>query len=365
MRIVQVLTTIAFGDAVSNDVLAIRDIISERGFDTGIYAEHIDPKLPEGTAKVIGDLKGLRDEDVILYHGSTGTQLNFDLPKFRGRKIMIYHNITPPEFFEGYSPEAVQLSRFGYEGMRFLADKFSYCLAVSDYNRQDLLRMGYTCPIDVCPILIPFEDYGKAPDEEVLKKYINDGWTNLLFVGRIAPNKKQEDVIRAFCRYQKGFNPKSRLFLVGNGGENNKYENKLKNYVRMLGIEDKVIFPGQIRFNAILAYYRLADVFVCMSEHEGFCVPLVEAMYFDTPIVAYRSSAIPETLGAGGLLLDDKDPGLAAAAIDRVVGDEALRAYISRKQKQRLDDFQYETVKARLIECLDKALGIETGEESA
>lgn len=354
MRMIQVLPTIAFGDAVGNDALAIRDIISEMGYETGIYAENIDTRLPADTAKRIDSIPALQPDDILIYHASTGTQLNFDLPKFGGKQVMIYHNITPPEFFEGYSPIAVELTQKGYEGLRFLADKVSYCIAVSDYNRQDLRKMGYSCPIDVCPILIPFEDYAKKPDQQVLDRYKNDGWTNLLFVGRIAPNKKQEDVIRAFYCYQRRYNPQSRLFLVGSAGGMEKYESELHGYVDRLGIADKVIFPGHIKFDAILAYYHLADVFVCMSEHEGFCVPLVEAMYFDKPIVAYRSSAIPETLGDGGLLLEDKDPEMAAAVIDRVVRDGALRAYLSARQRERLRVFSYESVKKQLLECLDK-----------
>lgn len=356
MEIVQLLTTIAFGDAVSNDTLAIRDIIRGMGCETGIYAEHIDEKLPAGTAKVVTSLPKLAADDVIIYHASTGTQLNFDMPRLPGRKLLIYHNITPAAFFEGYSQTAVQLTHWGYEGMRFLADKVDYCIADSDYNRKDLRKLGYTCPIDVCPILIPFEDYDQAPDRKIINRYKDDGWTNLLFVGRIAPNKKQQDVIRAFYCYQRDYNPKSRLFLVGNAYGMEKYEGQLKAYVERLGLTGRVIFPGHIKFDAILAYYRLADVFVCMSEHEGFCVPLVEAMYFDTPIVAYRSSAIPDTMGEGGLLLEDKDPHMASAVIDRVVRDEALRAYISTRQRAKLAEYSYDAVKKRLVGCIEKFL---------
>ena len=163
-------------------------------------------------------------------------------------------------------------------------------------------------------------------------------------------------MIRAFYCYQRDYNPKSRLFLVGSASGMEKYEGQLRAYVKRLGLEDKVIFPGHIKFNAILAYYRLADVFVCMSEHEGFCVPLVEAMYFDTPVVAYRSSAIPDTLGKGGLLLEDKDPHMAAAVIDRVVQDDALRAYISGQQRAMLENYSYENVRGKLVACIEKFL---------
>lgn len=356
MRIIQILTTIAFGDAVSNDTLAIRDIIRERGYETAIYAEHIDTRLPAGTAKTVDRLPKLQDTDVILYHASTGTRLNFDLPGYPGKKIMIYHNITPDSFFQGYSQEAVRLTRYGYEGMRFLADKVDYCIADSDYNRQQLYKMGYKCVIDVCPIIIPFEDYDQTPDGKVIDRYNGDGWTNLLFVGRIAPNKCQEDVIRAFYCYQRDYNPMSRLFLVGSSGGMEKYEGELKRYVNLLGLEDKVVFPGHIKFNEILAYYKIADVFICMSEHEGFCVPLVEAMFFKTPIVAYRSSAVPETLGKGGILLKDKDPYVAAAVVDRIINDRGLQEYILNKQREKLSELRYETVKDKLIACLSTFL---------
>ena len=354
MKIVQLLPTMSFGDAIGNDTLAIRDFILEQGYETGIYAEGIDPRLPTGTALPYDKMPALKRDDILIYHASTGSALNTKLMSMGGRKVMIYHNITPPHFFEPYSSTATALTRRGYREIRGLAESIEHCMADSAYNREDLRKMGYRCPIDVCPILIPFEDYQKEPDEEILQEYQGDGWTNLLFVGRIAPNKCQQDVIRAFYAYQKLHNPKSRLFLVGSSGGMEKYENQLRDYVKLLGIEDKVIFPGHIKFSAILAYYRLADVFVCMSEHEGFCVPVVEAMYFRKPIVAYASSAIPETMGKGGLLLYSKDPLIAAEAINRVIVDSNLRDYILSRQEEELKRFQYDAVKAKFIECLNK-----------
>lgn len=358
MKIIQLLPTISFGDAVGNDTLAIRDILTEQGYETGIFAENIDERLPQETAKRMDAFPYVTEEDIILYHASTGTKLNYDLTSFSGRKVIIYHNITPAHFFEGYSEPAVQLTQYGYDGVRYLSDKSRYCIADSAYNKQQLEKMGYQCPIDVCPIIIPFEDYTQEPDQKILEKYRDDGIINILFVGRIAPNKKQEDVIRAFYVYQKEYNPASRLFLVGSSGGMEKYEQQLKNYVNQLGITEKVIFSGHIKFKSILAYYRLADVFLCMSEHEGFCVPLVEAMFFDKPIISYNSTAIPETLAEGGLLLEKKDPYLAAAAIDRIVRDADLRKYISEKQKVRLNDFSYEIVRSRFLQCLRRALKI-------
>ena len=130
------------------------------------------------------------------------------------------------------------------------------------------------------------------------------------------------------------------------------YHERLVKYANALGIGDDVIFPGHIKFSEILAYYRLADAFVCMSEHEGFCVPLVEAMFFDVPIIAYDTSAISDTLGGSGVLLDSNDPVYAAAVIERVLTDKKLRENIIEGQRKRLEDFSYERVKAIFEEKL-------------
>lgn len=356
MKVYQLLPTMALGDAIGNDTQAIRDFIKEQGYETGIFAEGIDSRLPAGTAESVNNMPELKDEDVLIYHASTGTPLNDRLASFGGKKVIIYHNITPPQFFREYSPIAVRLTMEGYKGIQHLAEVAEYCIADSEYNREDLLKMGYQCPIDVCPIMIPFDDYDQKPDQSTIERYSSDGWTNLLFVGRIAPNKCQQDIIRAFYAYQKVYNPKSRLFLVGNSGGMEVYEKRLKEYALKLGIEDKVIFTEHIKFNQILAYYHLADAFVCMSEHEGFCVPIVEAMYFKKPIVAYSSTAVPETMGKGGLLLDSKDPVLVAGAIHQVVTNDKLKKYIQTQQEEELKRFRYEGVKEKFLKCLHKVL---------
>ena len=357
MKIIQLLPSMAFGDAVSNDAAAIRQMLLDGGYDTELYARHIDMRLPAGMVRHVDDMRLLADGDMLLYHGSTGDPMNVRIPLLNGIKILRYHNITPPGFFEEYSRRSKALTENGYQEIRSVAGDFSYCLAVSDYNRQDLRRLHFTCPIDVCPIVIPFSDYDREPDNEVLEKYSGDGWTNLLFVGRISPNKKQENVIRAFEHYHRQYNPKSRLFLVGSAVGMETYLVRLRKYVRALGLEDCVVFTGQISFRAILAYYRLADVFVCMSEHEGFCVPVVEAMYFGKPIVALRAAAVSETLGKGGLLLDSSEPETAASAIHRILTDEPLRGALRAGQEERLRDFSYEKVKERIMGYLKPYLG--------
>ena len=359
MRIIQLLPVLGYGDAIGNDTLAVRDIIARMGYETEIYyIDHMDSRLPPDAAKPLGSMPALQPDDILLYHACTGAPMNFELPKYGGKKVMIYHNITPPSFFRGVNAEVERIQEYAYQGIRFLGDKIDYCIADSSFNREDLIEMGYRCPIDVCPIVIPYEDYDAEPDRAVMERMRADGYKNLLFVGRIAPNKKQEDVIRAFCRYRQRYEEKSRLILIGSAGGMENYLEDLKAYIRELGLESSVLFPGHIRFSEILAYYRTADAFVCMSEHEGFCVPLVEAMYFGVPVVAYSSTAVPDTLGQGGLLLDSKDPGLAAAAIDRIIRDEALQGLIARGRKKKMEEFRYDAVSAKMAECIRRAVSI-------
>lgn len=355
MRVIQVLTTLSFGDAVGNDTMALKGAIENMGFKTAIYAENIDSRLPKHTAEHIEKLKITDSSDIMIYHKSTGTDLSFKLDKYKCRKIMIYHNITPPDFFRPYNSSACSLTEYGLEGARYLSDKVDYCLAVSSFNRSNLIDMGYKCPIDIRPILIPFDDYKKAPDEKIVKTYSDDGYVNIVFVGRIAPNKKHENLIRAFYQYKK-INPKSRLILVGSYSGMENYYERLVKYTNALGLED-VIFTGHIKFNEILAYYHIADVFLCMSEHEGFCVPLVEAMFFDVPIIAYNTSAIGDTLGGSGILLEDNDPLFTAMMIDKLVNNSSLRESVLEKQRKRLEDFQYEKIRSMFEGYLRNFIG--------
>lgn len=343
MRVLQLLPTLSYGDAVGNDTLAIKKILMDMGYETQIYAESMMPMfLEKKMAQSIDQLPKLKKEDVLIYHLSTGTDLNYKLAELPGRKIIVYHNVTPPQFFKGYDYTSEQLTTKGLEGVKFLADKAEYCLAVSAFNKEDLEKYGYKMPIDILPIIIPFEDYKKEPARNIIEKY-RDGRHNIVFTGRVAPNKCHQDIIAAFACYKKYYDSEARLFLVGSYNKSDTYYRKLKKYVELLGVED-VYFTGHIKFEEILAYYHIADVFLCMSEHEGFCVPLVEAMLFGIPIIAYNCTAVPMTLGDGGILVDRKDPVETAALINRVIMDDALRQLIKENQKGRLAEFQYEKI---------------------
>ncbi len=356
MRVIQMVSALLPGDAVGNDALAIQRMLLEQGYETGIYY-HLAHKKTAALGKNREHLR-LTEQDVLLYHHATGDDICYQMQDFPCRKVMIYHNITPPEFFEGFSKETQRGTQAGIQCTQYLADKMDYCLAVSEFNKQDLLRMGYTCPIDVRPILIPFSDYEQEPDAATLRQY-RDGVTNILFVGRIAPNKKFEDIIRAFYYYKTQKNPNSRLILVGSCGGMENYQQALEQYVRQLGIEQSVVFSGHVSFPQILAFYHAADLFLCMSEHEGFCVPLVEAMFFGVPIVAYASTAIPSTLGGSGALAQEKDPVFVGELMHRILSDEQLKAQLIAGQKERLKDFSYEKISTQLTAYLRAFIGRE------
>ncbi len=350
MKIIQLLPTLAFGDAVGNDTLALMNVIADMGYETGIYAEAVQG-IKDKRVKPAYKIPYLKPEDILIYHMSIGSQLTYDIETYKCRKIMIYHNITPAEFPAPYNAFTAAACSEGLEQVKYLADKFDYCLADSEFNKQELIRMGYKCKIDVLPILIPFEDYQKEPSVKVLRKY-KDDYVNILFTGRIAANKKQEDIIHTFYYYKKYINPKSRLFLVGSYLGMEKYYYSLKAYVDKLKLKD-VYFTGHISFAEILAYYHLADIFLCMSEHEGFCVPLAEAMAFEIPIIAYDSSAISYTLGGSGILLKEKDFKVAAEMINKVTECKELRDVVIYNQNVRLKDFKHEAIKKQFIQYIE------------
>lgn len=350
-RVIQILDTFTYGDAIGNHTIAIHNHLQSKGVESYIYASSIDARL-KTYAFNISEYHSAPD-DVILYHLSTGSVLNRKLAEFEGKKIINYHNITPPTYFEDYNRYFAAVCRSGYDDISFLADKVDAVISDSDYNGRELVKMGYSCPIYTVPILMNFSDYDIKPNPLILDKFNNDSVTNILFVGRIAPNKKQEDIIKDFFYYHNYFNKNSRLILVGNYTNLEMYYLKLKKYAEKLGVSNNVVFTGHIRFDEILAYYHSADLLLCESEHEGFCVPLVEAMYFDLPIVAYNSSAIGETLGDAGVLLEEKNAVLTATIIDNVLRSEKEKKKISHSQKERLEYFMSEDHLRKLIRILE------------
>ncbi|MFA5727597.1 MAG: glycosyltransferase, partial [Saccharofermentanaceae bacterium] len=250
-----------------------------------IYAENIDKRIDASYVKKYSSLPKLQSDDVILYHLSTGSELNQKVKDFPCRKFLIYHNITPSHYFASYNGATTKLCAMGADETILLEDTFEAGFCDSQYNLDELRKVGYTCPLVVRPILIPFEDYKKKPSQEIVDKFGSnkDEVKNVIFVGRIAPNKCQEDIVSTAYAYNKLFSDekcKVRFILVGSANGTEKYLAELTAYAKILEL-DNVIFTNQIPFDEILGFYKTADCLLCMSEHEGFCVPLVEAMCFD------------------------------------------------------------------------------------
>jgi len=333
----QLLPTVSYGDAVSNSAIAISKVLDKMGIKNAIYAENVHPKMKQYVKPAINIPKN----QPVIFHMSIGSESANWIPDFKDKKIMIYHNITPPQYFIGYNPVGEQLCRDGIDQLHALKDQFDYVFADSEFNRQELEEIGYSNTA-VIPLIINFDEYRSKPCIRTVKKYkADEDYVNFLFVGRIAPNKKQEDIIKTFYYYNKFVNSKSRLFLVGSYNGMERYFNELKALVDALKLAD-VIFTGHIPFNQILAYYHLSDVFLCMSEHEGFCVPIVEAMLFDLPIIAYRSSAVPATLGNAGFVVSEKNYKAIAELIHIVLNDQAILERLSFNRKARLQELSPE-----------------------
>ena len=354
MKIHQVMPTIIKGDAISNEALALHELFLKNRFKGNIYAENIGNGLP-GYVKSYNKIRyDIKTKDIILYHLSTGTNITKKILRMKNKKITRYHNITPKSFFQKNSEIAYKLAEKGRNELTEF-DKNDLFVADSEYNKAELLDYGYNNSF-VCPLVIKYSDYNKNYDKSVSQKML-DGKVNILFTGRIAPNKKQDDIIKTFYYYKKYINKDSRLILVGSYEGMESYYCTLLELIAKLELKD-VIFTNHIPFSHVLAYYKTADVFLCMSEHEGFCVPLVEAMYFNIPIISYNSSAIPYTLGQSGILFSKKDYIMIAETINEVLTNFELKRSIITKQNERLKYFDNQTVEEKFMKIVMKVNNI-------
>ncbi|MGH2709047.1 MAG: glycosyltransferase family 4 protein, partial [Actinomycetota bacterium] len=335
----QLLPSLAPADAIGTHVRHLQQLLRSLGLRSEIFAEDIQPEMRRFAAPA-EDLIRFQPkqrlpegETAILYHSSTGSDMIEFLVGYGGPLLVNYHNITEAGFLERWSPAAAEHMRLARRQLRRLAGRCDLAIAPSSFNRAELAREGFG-RIEVVPILVDFARYDRAPHRRTLAHLrrpmappTGQGGARWLFVGRITPNKCQHDVIGAFAAYRRLFDPEARLWLVG-GGASMAYWRSLEALGRELDIAHAVRLTGTIPFARLLAHYRAADVFVCASEHEGLCVPLLEAMHHDLPIVAHHAAAVPETAGDAALVLEAKDPETVATAVQRVLTDETLRTHM-------------------------------------
>ncbi len=321
----QFLPTLYPGDAVGNHTLEAQRILRGLGLESEVYAQTVHHSM-DGRAQLFQKYTGGPDTAVI-YQLAVGSVLA-DLLLSRPEPLVVdYHNITPGRFFDEWDPPIAHAVEWGRSQMLALARRSRLGLGDSDFNRAELEANGYR-PTAVAPILLDLESFDAGNDEPTaarLARVKEKGGADWLFVGRITPNKCQHDVVKAFAAYRRHYDPEARLHIVG-GIASDPYAAALRGFVRRLGLNSCVDLTGPVSDAALASHYRAADVYVCLSEHEGFCVPLLESMHHRVPIVALGVAAVPETLGDAGLCLPDKSAALVAQAVDRVLTDDTLRA---------------------------------------
>jgi glycosyltransferase involved in cell wall biosynthesis len=329
IRIHQVLATLGYGDAIGHEVLGIQRVLRNAGYDSEIFVETADHRL-EPQTRDYRELVDCSDRDNILLHhfslGSKASRTAFALPD---RMALIYHNITPPEYFVGVHRTLARQCFRGRRELRAYADRCDLALGDSEFNRQDLEALGFLRTA-VLPVVPDFSHLDRQPNWIVARDF-DDDWTNVLFVGRVIANKKIEDLVRSFHVYHSCFNPRSRLLIVGAQSGFERYVASLHQLVATLGAHH-VHFIGHVSDEELVAFYEIADLFLCASEHEGFCVPLVEAFYKLVPVLAYAATAVPATLDGAGVLYEDKDPVYVAGLMDAILSDAAVQDRIVEAQ---------------------------------
>src|SRR3954471_16228701 len=322
MPIHQVLATLGYGDAIGHEVLGIQRVLRTAGHESEIFVETADYRL-EPLTRDYRELVDFNHADNLLLHhfslGSKASRTAFALPD---RMALIYHNITPSEHFVGVHRTLARQCCRGRRELQAYAGRCDLAMGDSEFNRQDLEALGFPRTA-VLPVVPDFSHLDNEPNWLIARDF-DDPWTNLLFVGRMIANKKIEDLIRWFHAYHTAFNPRSRLLLVGAHNQFERYVATLHQLVAALGTPH-VHFIGHVSDQELVAFYEVADLFLCASEHEGFCVPLVEAFYKQVPVVAYAATAVPSTMDGAGVLIEDRTPSHVARVVDAVVSDAALQ----------------------------------------
>jgi glycosyltransferase involved in cell wall biosynthesis len=338
MRIDQLVPAYHRGDAIGDEATQLRQFFRDLGHESEIYRLSCDRELERESRDFAGFPEPL-PSDITIFHFALPSPLTAAFRGLPSKKVIIYHNVTSPEFFAGYSEEMVRIARLGREELRSLAGTVDVALADSGFNARELVEFGFR-ESHVFPLYVDLEKY-KRPANEFVRRLFRDGRTNILFVGRVAPNKKIEDLIKVTFYFKKFISPLVRLIIVGKTGALPAYYQALiKLADDFLLAPEEIRFTGHLADDEMFAVYRAADIFLSLSEHEGFCLPLVESMVFDLPVMAYDSTAVPDTLDGAGILIRDKRADKVAELLDIVTRDQKLRENIIRGQRERLARLQ-------------------------
>ncbi|OGV63377.1 MAG: hypothetical protein A2283_03885 [Lentisphaerae bacterium RIFOXYA12_FULL_48_11] len=334
----QLVAGFANGDAISNEALVMRTIFRSWGFHSDIFCEkrRVLPELRPETRDISECPDSFHSNDIAFLHLSIGSDINDLLPKLSCKKVILYHNVTPAHYFDMINKQTAYSLERGRKQVAALAGVAQVNLSDSRFNADELEKLGYR-NIHVLPLLLDLKRLKDNPDRRTLRVY-NDGTKNIIFVGRCAPNKKIEDVITAFFYFHKYVEPDSRLLLVGSYAGTERYQNLLLTQARELEISD-IRFTSNIPQPQLNAIYKCAHLFLSMSEHEGFCIPIIESMVHDIPVLAYDSAAVPETMNGAGILFREKRYEEIAEMMGRLIHDRQLRASVLDRQRNRMADY--------------------------
>jgi glycosyltransferase involved in cell wall biosynthesis len=338
------------GDAVGDSARRMRDLLRGLGHDAEIFALTIDDEL-QGEVRPFADASARRG-DVTIFHFALPSPMTEAFASSRTRRILLYHNVTPAKFFAPYDSALFRLASLARRELASLTGRVDLALGVSEYNRQELESLGFE-PTGVLPLAIDVARITQAVDRPALNKVLDDEFVNFLFVGRIAPNKKIEDHLRLAEHYKRYVDAFYRFIFVGRYDAVPRYYSTIRALMteyRLL--HERFIFTGPVSDEELAVYYRRAAVYISLSEHEGFCAPLVEAMATGVPVLAYAAAAVPETLGGAGVQFAPKDLEYAAELAGALAFDDALRATVIERQRRRAADFGLDRVRDRLAAML-------------
>ena len=340
------------GDAVGDNARRLRDLCRRWGHEAEIYALTIDDDMSDDVRP--WQHPEARRGDVTILHYAVPSPMTGALATLPGARVLQYHNVTPASFFAPFDSGIAEMAAAGRREVTTLVGRVDLALGVSEYNRQELEDFGFE-QTGVLPLAVDLARLRLARPVPSLERTLRDGLANILFVGRIAPNKKIEDHIRLAEHFKRYVDTQYRFIFVGR-------EDAVPHYyatVRALIAEYKMLperfcFTGAVPDDELAAYYRHAHAYVSLSEHEGFCAPLVEAMAMDVPVLAYAAAAVPETLGGAGVAFAPKDLEYAAEWLGALVYDEPLRRDVIAGQRRRLEHFTGERVELALKQVLSK-----------
>ena len=333
----------AEGDAITQQMLELQQRLRSLGYRSEIYALDTPPALAERISH-FDDYQG-RSDQVLLLHHSIGNPILDQLEELADSKLLCYHNITPEQYFDSDAMRgAIRLGRAQVTRMPSLA---TAAIANSNFSRRELLAAGFDV-VDVLPVRTRFDAFTPPPDARRTRDW--------LCVGRVVGNKCQHEIVQAFGVYANAFDHEARLHLVGDTSDR-FYVAELQDLAVQMGVDSRVVIWGKLDERDLVERYQTAGVYLSMSEHEGFGVPLLEAMAAQIPVVAYASTAVPETMAGAGVQIHDKHPWFVAALIKTIQDDAGLRQRMVDRQSDRVAQLASFDVDAVLERAIQRSLG--------